>query len=298
MSSGMIFDIQRFSINNGPGIRTTAFFKGCPLRCVWCHNPESFVMCPQLRYMEKLCHHCKACVPACPAGALYIKDGSISLQKDLCISCFTCTHQCVFGALTIWGQRMTAREAVEKLAADKVFFEKSGGGVTLSGGEPTMQPEFLFDILGMLRERKIHTTVDTNGYCAEEIFRETAGYADYILFDLKQIDTDAHKNGTGADNRLILENLDYMLKTGHPGRIRYPLIPGYNDAEEDIEGMCRWLYKRGVRDIDISVFHNYYTGKYQQLMQKEIPRIDPYQQTDIDQKMEMISRNGIKPILL
>ena len=294
METGCVFDIQHFSINNGPGIRTTAFLKGCPLRCVWCHNPESFAPQPQPRYMEKLCAHCGACLRACPNGALYLQGNRLQKDSARCTNCGRCAQACVYGAMTMWGRRMTAQSLAEELALDAPFFRASGGGVTFSGGEATAQFPFLLAVLDRLRQQQIHTAVDTNGFLPEDKFQLLLQHTDYLLFDIKQMLPEAHLRCTGTDNALILKNLDTLLRCGFPAVLRYPMIPGLTDSEENITAMCRFLTKRGVTEVDVSVFHDYYTEKYVQLFTPEAaPEIPHYTQAEIQQRLHFMEAHGV-----
>lgn len=298
MNTGYIFDIQHFSINNGPGIRTTVFLKGCPMRCIWCHNPESYQKTIQLRYMSKLCKHCSACVGSCKNKALDWDNGELKYDKSRCVRCGDCVRACSFGALTQWGRTMITEEIVDIVTPEKVFFDKSGGGVTISGGEPTYQSDFLFKLLEKLHEQGIHTTVDTNGYCSEQVFHRLIKSTDYILFDIKHMDSEQHQNCTGVRNEQVLKNLDYMLSCGIPNRIRYPMIPELNDSEDNIHKMCYWLSKRGVHDIDVLIFHDLYTGKYEQMMSDKAPQITAYTQDEITTRLDWMKKYGIEGIVV
>ncbi len=170
MTKGIVFDIQKFSINNGPGIRTTAFLKGCPLRCVWCHNPESFSRRPQIMYKEKLCVRCGECARVCDYGAVRMDENGRLYDPEKCVMCGACCDACMFEAISLCGEAYTAQELSDILLQDKDYYESSGGGVTLSGGEPTMQPDFCVEVFGIMRGEGVHTALDTSGYCAEDVF--------------------------------------------------------------------------------------------------------------------------------
>ncbi len=217
---GTIFDIKGFALHDGPGIRTTVFMKGCPLRCLWCHNPEGLSTVPQLCYRENACVHCGRCFQPCDHGD--------------CQPFERCLHVCPAGCLTVAGQEVTAEELVEKLARDRDVFAMSGGGVTFSGGEPLLQWQFVRDTARLLRESGIHTAMETCGYTAPAHFAAVVEEMDYVIMDLKLADPAAHKRYTGVDNGPILTNLRHMQTCGKPYEIRTPLVPGITDTVENL----------------------------------------------------------------
>jgi len=310
LENGIIFDIQRFSVNNGSGIRSTAFLKGCPLRCKWCHNPEAFEFKPQLKYTQKLCRLCGSCVRTCPTGAIKADDKRVTCPTDtlstkyahiiyaeqLCKRCFACVGVCPYGAMKSRGYGITSEELVRTFLRDKEYFDESGGGITLSGGEPTAQPKFTLEVLSLSREAGLSTCTDTCGYCGEKVFREILELSDIILFDLKHMDFETHKNLTGVGNDIILQNLKSVCDSGKQLRIRYPMIPNLNDSDENIAQMCGFLRKLNIRDIDVSVFHDYYTAKYEQMFRPDnTPSIRAYTAEEIDERLQKISACGIEP---
>jgi len=281
--TGCVFDIQRFSINDGPGIRTTVFFKGCPLRCLWCDNPESQRQSPQLFYFESLCTRCGRCVEVCSSGATKKgADGSIEIDRELCRGCGLCAEACLNEARVISGRTMTVAEVVEIVRKDELFYRNSGGGVTASGGEPTSQPDFLMELFRQCQSFGIHTTLDTCGYAEWEVMAAVLEYVDLVYYDLKQVDTERHKELTGVGNELILDNARLISRSGKPMVIRIPLIPGCNDSEENIRAVAEFVATIEVERVDILPFHQLGSKKYERLgLTYKLGEARPYEEYQI-----------------
>lgn len=261
--SGWVFDIQRYSINDGPGIRTTVFFKGCPLTCLWCDNPESQYSFPQLLFFDSLCTKCLNCVKVCPTGASSSNsNGNIHIDRNLCKAFGTCVEACLSKARAISGKLMTVTEVFEIIKQDELFYRNSGGGVTASGGEPTSQSEFLLELFKKCQEYGFHTTLDTCGYVEWRVLGRILRYTDLVLLDIKNMNTQKHIELTGVDNSLILENAKRMVEQEKPIRIRVPLIPGCNDSEENIKATCEFVKTLGLREVDILPYHPLGAKKY------------------------------------
>jgi pyruvate formate lyase activating enzyme len=263
-STAVVFNIMRFSTQDGPGIRTTVFFKGCPLSCWWCHNPEGQRLQPELLYLEERCRHCGDCLVACPQHAIEVVEGTVRTSA-LCRRCGQCTEVCHAEARQIAGRRLTVGELVTEIEKDRVFFEQSGGGVTLSGGEPLAQPRFVSALLGACRDRGIPTVLETCGYAPSGVFLAVAPLADLVLFDLKLMDPARHKQYTGVSNRRILGNLEQLVARGRPVTVRIPVMPGINDADDDIRQFARYLAALPVTRVELLPYNNIGAGKYKRL---------------------------------
>lgn len=237
---GIIFDIQRFGIHDGRGIRTVIFFKGCPLKCPWCQNPESKSFKREIAYSVNRCIKCEKCVRVCPINSIQRKN-SILIDRTICNACGICVDNCPSGALEMVGKEMSVEDVMLQIIKDKMFYEESGGGITLSGGEPTLQPEFAISLLKACRENGIHTAVETCGECSESILEEMIKYTDLFLYDLKHIDEGKHKEFCGTDNKRILSNLEFLIRTKADVCIRIPLIPGFNIEERGIKEMVHYI---------------------------------------------------------
>lgn len=273
-SKGLVLHLQRFSTEDGPGIRTTVFFKGCPLSCQWCHNPESISMKPQIQWLENRCLGCDTCIKTCPQHCLTKTDQGIVIDRGLCNGCGDCTEACPANAMELLGKTVSPEQLFDELIKDRVFFEKSGGGVTLSGGEPLMQPDFAAALLRQIKEKGINTAIDTCGVCSTGSLDKVLPYTDIILFDLKEIDSERHNTFTGQPNSRIFENLlyilDYML-TMAPEKvlwIRTPLIPTATAIPDNITGLGTFI-ARNLADVvqrwELCAFNNLCRDKYKRL---------------------------------
>ncbi|HWQ47271.1 MAG TPA: glycyl-radical enzyme activating protein [Longilinea sp.] len=241
MTDGMIFDIKRYSINDGPGIRTTVFLKGCPLSCWWCHNPESQRSDPEIIYRVNRCRRCAACVRVCPQEALQLTPDGLVTNRSRCDICGMCAQVCYYSARERLGYNISIDALLTQIERDIPFFDQSSGGVTFSGGEPLLQPEFLAEALHACRMHEIHTTVDTCGLADWEVFQRILPDVNLFLYDLKLMDAELHQRYTGATNELILNNLRILSEHGAAVIVRIPLIPGVNDDEENLHKSGEFL---------------------------------------------------------
>ncbi|MCL2816167.1 MAG: glycyl-radical enzyme activating protein [Oscillospiraceae bacterium] len=254
-AEGLISNIQRCSATDGPGLRTTVFLQGCNLRCFWCHNPETISPVPQIMYNRSKCIFCGSCAAACPVGAATFKGGRFIIKKEKCESCLSCSGACPAAALTVSGRLTAAAEAVREIMKDAPFYG-SEGGVTFSGGEPLIQPDFLFTLLKLCKTKKINTAVDTAGNVPWENFEKIINLTDIFLYDIKAVSPEIHKKGSGADNRLILGNLDRLSGTGKRIIIRVPVIPDFNEGDE-ISRIKKYVGDiKNVTDIELLPYHN------------------------------------------
>jgi pyruvate formate lyase activating enzyme len=261
-----LFDIKPFSIHDGPGIRTTVFFKGCPLHCAWCHNPEGISAKQQAVWYGQRCIFCLECVQACPNGALSLQEGRILREDALCETSLQCTAVCPSGAWEQLGRQVTPGELMQEVLKDRAFYEESGGGITCSGGEPLQQADFLREFLRLAKGSGLHTAVDTCGYAKSEDFEGIFPYTDLFLFDLKLMDDLCHRQATGVSNRLILENLQWLSVQGAKVCMRLPLIPGVNDDADNLQAMQEFLRtKTHYRRVDILPYHATAAAKYARL---------------------------------
>ncbi|WP_303056837.1 glycyl-radical enzyme activating protein [Victivallis vadensis] len=285
----LLADVKPLAVHDGPGLRTTFFLKGCPLRCRWCHNPECISPRPQLLYREKFCADCGNCVPACPAGAHRIGAGGHRFERERCIGCDSCETACLHGALQLCGRRITVEKALELALEDRDFQRRSGGGVTVSGGEPLLQTGFCRAFFMELGKLGVHRALDTSGEAPWETLELLLAETDLVLYDFKQADDAKHRAGTGVSNRRILENLRRLTATGIPVEIRIPLIPGYNMEQEDLEKAGRFL--AGVPQpppVRLLAYHPFAHEKY-----RFAGRSDTLQDADPPEDAEMESAAGI-----
>jgi pyruvate formate lyase activating enzyme len=275
MQSGLIFNIQRYCVQDGPGIRTTVFLKGCPLRCWWCHNPESQPTEPEIVLLEARCTHCGECRTACPKGG---GDGHWQTAfAEQCTRCGACVTACPSHARQMIGRRMTVDEVLAEVLKDRIFYEDSGGGATFSGGEPLYQPHFLRGLLEACRSRGIHTALDTSGYAPEADVLSVAPLVDLFLYDVKIIDDARHREYTGVSNRTIIENLKALGRVHQNIWIRMPVIPGFNDNAEQLEAAAQLAAAvPGVRQLSLLSYHRLGAHKWAVLGQtRELPTIAP-----------------------
>ena len=259
---GFIFNIQKFCLHDGPGIRTTVFFKGCNLRCKWCANPESQQMRQQLTLDKRKCTGCGKCVAACPQGARSVDRGVCRVDAALCNGCRACLQVCPSRAIGSEGRTVSVEEVLEEALKDKVFYDTSGGGVTFSGGEVLLQRDFATALARRLRENGVHVAVETAAAVPLEAFSAFLQEVDYVLMDLKHYDSDAHKTGTGVDNRQILENLRYLKDSGKPFLVRIPVIPGFNDSLADAQAFGKLLKELEIPEVQLLPFHQLGRHKY------------------------------------
>ena len=260
--TGRIFAVKRFAVHDGDGIRTTVFFKGCTLKCIWCHNPEGIGYKPQLAAYTHKCVGCGECLD-CPEGAIRLQDGRAVTDREKCTACGECSEKCIFSARELFGRVVEAEALAEELIADKAFFESSGGGVTLSGGECLSQTDFALELLKILKEKGINTAVDTCGLVSRETFETVIPYTDSFLYDIKVIDPEVHKRCTGRDNSLILSNFEYLCERKCNIEVRIPFVVGYNDGE--IAKIGEFLRGKPIGKVTVLKYHDLARSKFTSL---------------------------------
>ncbi len=258
-----ILGITRMTVHNGPGIRTLILFKGCPLRCIWCSTPESQKSGPEISVYPEKCIHCDRCLPVCHPAAIQLTDTTLNVDRSLCDSCGKCATVCYAEALKLLGREVTVWELAEEVKKDSVAYKHSGGGVTVSGGEPLLEIDFLLKLLKELKEEGISTGVDTCGYTPREYIEAVLPYISFFLWDIKVMDDEKHREFTGVSNRLILDNLRFASKRGVPIYIRLPIIPGYNDSEENIKATCEFARRLpSLVEVDLLPLHHLGKARY------------------------------------
>lgn len=270
--TGTIFDIKRFAVHDGDGIRTTVFLKGCPLRCRWCHNPEGVTMPAQLAYHAHKCAFCGACQKVCPNGAHVVENGEHRFIRENCTACGACVPVCPAEALKLYGKTVAVDELMPTLLEDRDFYEESGGGVTLSGGECLMQADFCQALLKRLKEEGIHTAVDTCGFVPKAALDKVMPYTDIFLYDLKAIDEDVHIRCTERPNGEILQNLLYLDSMGKKVEIRIPIVPGFNDGQ--LPKIAEFLSRmKNLTRVRLLAYHDFAQSKYEALdMENTMPK--------------------------
>ena len=265
-ATGVIFDLKKFAIHDGPGIRTTVFFKGCPLTCRWCHNPEGMTAAVQRIYRQERCIGCGECMDVCPRQAIRRTAAGMLADLSKCELCRTCADHCPSEAIEFIGRKVSVAEVVRQIEKDIAFYDESGGGVTFSGGEPLLQPEFLLELLDACGRLGLHRTVDTSGYADTALLLKVARKTDLFLYDLKLMDAEKHLRYTGVSNQQILANLTQLSQNDARIQLRVPVIPGINSDAQNIDQIADFVSSLGgVEHIGLLPFHNSARGKYRRL---------------------------------
>jgi pyruvate formate lyase activating enzyme len=277
LATGIVFDIKKFSIHDGPGIRTTVFLKGCPLSCWWCHNPESQRLKPEVMLRMDRCIQCAACLELCEQGAISLNSGGVVTDRELCIQCGACAQTCYADAREVIGREMTVAEVMAEIMRDLSFYDESGGGVTFSGGDPLVQRDFLLDLLKACKQQEIHTAVDSSGSFAWPILERIRPYVDLFLYDVKTMDEERHIEVTGVSNRLILENLRKLSQQGQPIILRMAVVPGINDDVQNLRRTGEFAAALPhLQGVSLLPYHDTAVHKYANLNRAyAIPDIRP-----------------------
>lgn len=295
---GIISDIQHFSTGDGPGIRTTVFLKGCNLHCPWCHNPETIQHESQLMFYKKLCNGCRVCEQICSFGAHSFKDNVHYLNRKLCTGCFQCAQYCGTEALRSCGFEKSRGEVVLEILQDLKFYQASGGGVTLSGGEPLLQPLFCAEILRECRLNNIHTIVDTAGNVDFTAFEKVVDYTDAYYFDLKTADEQMYKNYTGADLGRVLSNLRTLCSLNLDVVVRIPIIPGFNDSMDAVGKLPELIKKAGAVNVSVLPFHRMGAAKYEALgLYYAYSQTGSMANEKMQELLDLFKRNGLNAVV-
>ena len=294
---GLVFDIQRFSIHDGPGIRTIVFLKGCPLSCRWCSNPESQKLKPVIMYQEMNCIHCGRCIAACKKGAISINNKGF-INRDICTACGECVNVCPASALTMKGRKMTVEQVVKELKKDATNYRRSGGGITLSGGEPLVQSDFSKEIFKACKAQGWHTAIETTGYAKAEVIENVFPYVDLALMDIKNIDSNIHKEYTGVSNEIILENIKRVSKITKV-IVRVPVIPEFNSSEESILKISKFVkILNNIDTIHLLPYHTYGENKYGLLGRDYLmKKVGNLTQEEIDNLKKIVESHNIQCII-
>ena len=296
-ASGTVFDIQRFSLHDGPGIRTIVFLKGCPLSCKWCSNPESQNMKPVIMYKKNECLHCGRCINACSRKAISFENKTF-IDRSICTGCGECANACPAGALVVKGKTMTVQQLIRELKMDATTYRRSGGGITLSGGEPLVQYEFAAELLRACKAQGWDTAIETTGAGITEAVEKVIPYVDTVLLDIKHLDTEKHKKFTGIGNEQILKNAARISQISSTV-VRVPVIPGFNYSEEEIRAITEFAKMlRGVRTIHLLPYHTFGENKYDLLGRDyALADIKPLKPEELEHLKTMVEREGFQCII-
>jgi len=298
-NEGIVFNIQRYSIDDGPGLRTTVFMKGCPLTCLWCSNPESQCMLPEVTYRYTACKRCGTCVKVCPVHAVTLDDDGVHIDRSICTRCEMCIKNCVPEALKMSGKKMTVDEVFKIVKKDADNYEASGGGITCSGGEIMAQADFVAALFKKCREAGFKTNADTSGFGDPSALEKILEYSDLVYFDLKHMDPDKHREYCGQTNDLILKNLALVVKKGVPIVIRVPLIPGYNSSEENLQALAKAVADI-TKDATVNLlpYHRYGANKYRMIdMTYQLENVAEPTPDELNKAKEIIESYGLQCVI-
>ncbi|MFC1948517.1 glycyl-radical enzyme activating protein [Chloroflexota bacterium] len=292
----MIIDITRMTVHNGPGIRTLILFKGCPLRCAWCSTPESQRESPEIAFYPDRCIRCDECLAVCPRNAITVREATVAVDRELCDNCGRCTFVCYAEALKLLGREYTVEELVSEVIKDDVVYRNSGGGVTVSGGEPFQKPDFLLELLQELKTNKISAGVDTCGFTSRKNIEAVLPYVDFFLWDIKHMNREKHIEYTGVSNELILDNARFVAGENIPLFLRLPVIPGYNDSEDNLLDLCDFAKTlTSLEEIDLLPLHHLGKARYAALDREyPIDGIPLIEEEILDEMKRLVESTGLK----
>lgn len=295
MIKSVVCEIEKYATRDGPGIRSVVFLKGCPLRCIWCANPETQKKENELYYHAAACIQCKRCIKICDNGVLLAKDEKLHIVRNKCTACGQCVTECPMGALQLVGKEMNVEEVFAEVKKDIVFYQQSGGGITISGGEVLMHEEFVITLLQKSKEHYIHTAIETSGFGSGQSLLNIAEYCDVILFDIKHTDKDVHKEVTGVDHNVIIENLKLLSRMHSHIIIRVPLITGWNNSEENIKNIVQIAKENEIEEIHLLPYHSLGREKYNRLGRKyNAEEIKSPSDIQVNEFKDYIIRQGLK----
>ncbi len=292
--NALVYDIQRFCLHDGPGVRTTFFFKGCPLRCPWCSNPESISPAPELYSIRAKCIACGECVCACPNNCLRLTANGLQVDRERCVRCFSCISACPTKALIKKGEEMSAEELLRKALADRDFYDESGGGVTVSGGEPLLQSRVVAEFLRLSKTEGLHTAIETSGCAPREALDQVLPCCDLVYIYIKHADLGMHRSIVGQDTSLIHNNLRYLAGTGKEVVVRVPMIPGYNMDEESIDQLVDLLQPLAL-PVELLLFHQLGKNKYHSVGKKyDLAEARPLDESEISVVRDTLVAAGLR----
>jgi pyruvate formate lyase activating enzyme len=297
MLKGIVSEIERFAIEDGPGIRTLVFMKGCPLSCIWCSNPESQKLNPEIAYFKDKCIGCGKCAEVCPQKAIsYLKDKGLVIDRKKCDNCGLCAEVCVAGSKVLIGRSMTCDEIIAEVRKDTAFYQLSAGGITISGGEPALQSDFLIELLTKCRGQGLNTAMETSGYAVWTNLKGIARHIDLIFYDLKHMNPLKHKKLTGVGNELILENLEKLSRLNKPMIVRVPLIPGCNDSLNNIESTIKFVKRLdNIHRLEVLPYHRLGKAKYESLDREyQLEELLPPVRKNLDWIVELGVKKGVQ----
>ncbi len=293
----LIFDIQRFSIHDGPGIRTVVFFKGCNLECPWCQNPESIALKPEIAYYPDKCVDSRDCIATCQHSAITYNNG-LQINRQVCATCNNCKVQCLSNAIRIIGKEYSTQEVMDEILRDTDYYNTSGGGVTFSGGEPTLHTDFIYELLLQCKQHNIHTNIETNGYFAWEKFEKILPLLDLIYFDIKIADREAHRKFLSQGNEKIHYNIGKLVEAGAPVEFRIPLIPEYTATDKNLNEVLQLLKQYNICKIHLLPYHNMGESKADKVC-SPLPKLKlrPFEKERVDLFKEFFEHENIEPVL-